>query len=377
MALNNVQKKINSFLNPKRKEKIFLDNLILKNLQFDKLKTIEKNYFKDLLQIFFYNDLDVLKLKPLQTKKLYLKIFHYLYNKKFDNGKPFDKKIKKNLIKIDNTFVENIRENRRILEELYKYYIKKVLEIKLKTIEDTLSKVLIFEAPPFCNGKNVTSHFLFEGGNYYSAIVKDTRLNIKTITEADIDDFKKNNPILTDSKNKWYIKSKKNVISNSKIIKTLCRINEVIDSDILFLDLFLIPMDIDFEVRNAWATETVFKFNEKSLPVLLLDWALEYLKVSCGRKDKQLFSKNCLIAIGAPRNTSIGIFEHYASAHFPLENVKGKPLNYTDISSLNSPTAFLKMGINGITFPMFKANVVRGNNMPDYTLVRNAFNIRL
>jgi hypothetical protein len=395
-----MQDKIESFLSL-GDQNSFLTNLISDELKLMNLELTERNYFKDLLQIFFYNDLDVLILDSSQTNILYLKIFHYLYNGEIGDGKPFKKNIKKKIRTIDDTFVENIRENRKILEELYKYYIKKVLDIQLKTEDDTLSKVLIFEAPPFCNSKNVTSHFLFEGGTYYSVINGNESLSKKTVDFLQIREFKKMfglgghpniklekltpvrnlspmplisyvNPIYNISK--WKIK--KTSINDEKIKETIKRIDNVVKSDIIFLDLFLMPLELDYKVRNAWATNPKYLFEEKTLPVLLLDWAIQYLKKVCNRENTKLFSKNCLLALGIPLNTSIGIFEHYTLKNLHLEVDKDGP-NDMDISRLNSPTAFLKMENPGVTFPMFKSNVIGGNNLPDYVLVRNAFNLRL
>jgi len=166
----------------------------------------------------------------------------------------------------------------------------------------------------------------------------------------------------------------------------LLNLEKAITSEIVYIDLILAPIYIDSELRKAWSTKNDFLFDDKTLPVLLFEWAIEHFKYKIrdlrGDKSdpKQLVSTNCLIAFGTPLNTSVSIYEHFADKMFLIDTYgpENPPKeNHIDLTQLNSPVAFRKFKNRGrgVVFPMFKSNVIGGNHYPDYKLVKHAFDI--
>lgn len=172
--------------------------------------------------------------------------------------------------------------------------------------------------------------------------------------------------------------NKENLLSN---------LEKAVTSEIVYIDLILAPIHIDSELRKAWSTKDEFLFDNKTLPVILLEWAIEHFKheIRDIRKDglypTQLFSTNCLIAMGTPLNTSVSIYEHFVDEMLLIDEYNdpsGKlEKNYIDLTQLNSPTAFRKFKNRGqgVVFPMFKSNVIGGSRYPDAMLVKHAFDI--
>ena len=130
----------------------------------------------------------------------------------------------------------------------------------------------------------------------------------------------------------------------------------------------IIPFPFTSAIRKNWSKDKKYEINEKKLPVLLLEWAIERFKKKMTKAD--LFSSNCKIALGTPLLTSVSIFEYYSDKLFELDNsIK------VDLSRINSPMAFKKMECNATIFPLFKSNVVGASKYPEQDLVKNAFNI--
>ena len=162
-------------------------------------------------------------------------------------------------------------------------------------------------------------------------------------------------------------------------------LEKAVTSEIVYIDLILAPIYIDSELRKAWSTKDEFLFHNKTLPVLLFEWAIEHFKYTIRQlknelqNENQLLSTNCLIAMGTPLNTSVSIYEHFADKMFLIDTYTkpNKVENHIDLTQLNSPVAFRKFENRGrgVVFPMFKSNVIGGNHYPDYRLVKHAFDI--
>jgi hypothetical protein len=166
----------------------------------------------------------------------------------------------------------------------------------------------------------------------------------------------------------------------------LSNLEKAVTSEIVYIDLILAPIHIDSELRNVWSTKDKFLFEDKQLPVILFEWAIEHFKREIrdirGEKSntKQLVSTNCLFAFGTPLNTSVSIYEHFVDKMFLIDTYGPKTQrkeNHIDLTQLNSPVAFRKFKNRGrgVVFPMFKSNVIGGNHYPDYRLVKHAFDI--
>lgn len=175
-------------------------------------------------------------------------------------------------------------------------------------------------------------------------------------------------------------------LNELKTYELLVNLEKAVASEIAYIDLILAPIHIDSELRKAWSSKDEFLFDDKTLPVLLFEWAIEHFKHAIRvlkkdqQKEQQLLSTNCLIAMGTPLNTSISIYEHFADKMFLIDTYVQKSQrkeNYIDLTQLNSPVAFRKFENRGrgVLFPMFKSNVIGGNRYPDSMLVKHAFDI--
>ena len=139
---------INSF--NKGVRNFFLTELVSKPIVFKKFTPNEGKYFLDLLEIFFYYDLNKLSLTIPQVEILYKKIFSYLYSGDFGDGtdiKLYEKPNKKSKNAISKLNVNQIRENHKILKDLYSFYTRELKSLKLPSGKK-ISKIIVFEAPP-------------------------------------------------------------------------------------------------------------------------------------------------------------------------------------------------------------------------------------
>jgi hypothetical protein len=288
----------------------------------------------------------------------------------------------------EQIFVDNMRNSWILLNDLNQIYLE---GLKLRLSKNRISKILIYEAPPFCGTQKI-DHFFISKGIYFNVFpktnskskgndntkafltnVKEMGYQIKFSTQLkDGLDLKGD-----DRKNDFYNVKDENIEFINNSISSC--IEDILSTDIVYLDLTLIPIPLNSELRKEWSTKDEYKISigenqTASLPVLMFQWAMENLKNELSdnveNEKCSLFDKNCLIAIGTPLNTSSSIFEYYVDQNYEIYNG-----NFTDISRLNSPTAFKKTRFNGTTFPMFKSNVIGGSGWPDLNLVKNAFNL--
>ncbi len=288
-------------------------------------------------------------------------------------------------------FVSSMINSCELLNKLNQIYLK---GLKLRLSKNKISKILIYEAPPFCGTQKI-DHFFISKGIYFNVFPETNEYNTNSEDNKEIKEFLKylmnqeyQIKLSTDLKDALKLTNdkRKNVfydLTNENIehIKNSISscIEQILSTDIVYLDLTLIPIPLNSELRKEWSTNEDYEISIEnnqtvSLPVLMFQWAMENLKneLSDNVEDKKcsLFDSNCLIAIGTPLNTSSSIFEYYVDQNYEI--CKG---NITDISRLNSPTAFKKTHFYGTTFPLFKSNVIGGSGWPDRDLVKNAFNL--
>jgi hypothetical protein len=291
-------------------------------------------------------------------KKHYLK---HLTDKDVNNNKQKREELNKLISKLSAIKINDPGEFRNYLNLrcLYNFYLEELI-IKLKQESRTIEKILVFESPPE-SGR----HFLTHGGNYYYCFFdQEQKVDEVLLKRFQIycNNFKqkgRGRPIkkLKEGEQKQFIK----------------RLSTVLSSNIVYIDLFLLPIDLK-DARKKWCKHKDFKDeNDKRLTVWIFEWAMKNLKEKlnnngCGIASP--FNINCKIAFGTPINTSISIFEYYRDKLFDLDiGIK------LDLTIPNSPNSFLKQGLEGTTFPMFKFNIVNSGGSPSRELVKNAFNL--
>jgi hypothetical protein len=241
---------------------------------------------------------------------------------------------------------------------IYDFYLSELILKLKKTKENKIEKILVFESPPKSG-----EHFLTHGGNYYTCFLKNDHLPLNYEQRERLINFIYNNQSL----NNFIYNGD---LSNDGII-FLNRLQNVLNSNIIYVDLFLLPANFQ-DARKKWKSDSNFKdYDGKRLTVYIFEWAIENLKRRL-KKDKidYPFSPNCKIVFGTPINTSISIFEYYRNNLFVLDtDVK------IDLTIQNSPSRFIIQDLEGTTFPMFKYNIVNYGGSPSKELIKNAFNL--
>ena len=350
--------------------------------------TKNKEKWLKILQLFFYsNEVD-------KSPTIINKVLNYLYTGKLGDGK-FTSQTNDLLInskkrvkiishfgskKIKNS--EHLIDKKNFFLKLYKLYLEILHEyfstVKLKEPCKTYGRLLIYEAPPFKEVQDVVDHFLLNGGAYLNAII-DANPGQEFSEEIKKDSQEKVNAFINHFKT---MKTKKTSIQK-KNKSLFSNLEKAVTSEIVYIDLILAPIYIDSELRKAWSTKDEFLFDNKTLPVLLFEWAIEHFKYKIREKRKEvsktnrLFSSNCLIAIGTPINTSNPIFLYYYDKSYTIEEIQTLfclKKNKIKLSKLNDPKPNKKGYLKGINLPLFKSNVVNNVN-PNPQLVKNAFDI--
>jgi len=131
-----------------------------------------------------------------------------------------------------------------------------------------------------------------------------------------------------------------------------------------FFDVIPMPLPINSNLRNQWATEEKFVFNGKRIFVHFFEWAIEnYIqaKISEGEKHK--------IAIGIPLNNSITLYEHFATK----KNVEFGVHENQKISFNDPHSIELKNKKSGLWIHPFKNCVISTSNTPNAELMKLAF----
>jgi len=222
-------------------------------------------------------------------------------------------------------------------KEIFKQAFLKKNSIKqqLKSLyanKSTFKSTIIYEAPPYL----------------LSIMEKDGALNNEFVAEFILDD-KCSSP---------YSNAIRGCFNNeaTRILDILTK------NDCGFFDVIPIPLPINSNLRNQWATEEKFVINGKRIFVHFFEWAIENyiieVKISKGEKHK--------IAIGIPLNNAITLYEHFA----PTKIVEFG--NHKII--FNDPhTIDLINKKSGLWIHPFKNCVISTSNTPNAELMKLAF----
>ena len=260
------------------------------------------------------------------------------------------KKIKKQKIKNSNSltpdsFFEPIETSWNHVIENYNDYLGK-LKNKMDTSLTQISKIVVYEAPPY-NDKEIKN-----GGKYYFLTNKSSN----------------------------YFASIKNCFNPKSTDKP---IDFLVDNEIGFFEISIACLPLsEGEIRKEWNTKPYFKIGGKPITVVLFEIGFEHFIKKIG-VDK--IATNPLFAIGAPVNCSAGIFEYYSQRilnvyihdsviYFDKPDKTMKPTISVDLGLTNSTTTYMRRNAPGETFPLFKSNIVN-SGVPSTDLMKNAFNL--
>jgi hypothetical protein len=141
--------------------------------------------------------------------------------------------------------------------------------------------------------------------------------------------------------------------------------DNLLSEDVLFFDLLTIPLPISSDLRKKWSTEKAFNFDNKPLPVFLLEIAFEHYSLN----EK---IDNAKIAIMMPTKTSACIYNYFEKikANDSLFCLKDKLTIKSCWQEINNYHE--KIIIEGKCFNYYKSNTISGSNTPDADLLKYA-----
>jgi hypothetical protein len=144
-------------------------------------------------------------------------------------------------------------------------------------------------------------------------------------------------------------------------------INEILkNNDCGFFDVIPMPLPINSDLRNKWATEDRFVISGKRIFVHFFEWAIENFKSQAKISSEQ----NHKIAIGIPLNNAITLYEKYA----PQEIVEfGTHENQKILFNEPHSIEFANKKL-GLWIHPFKNCVISTSNTPNSELMKLAFN---
>jgi hypothetical protein len=242
---------------------------------------------------------------------------------------------KKQFEKITTTDLKKIKS-----EEIFSVAFEKKNEIKNKLDNlyhnNVISSTIIFEAPPY-----LLSLFDLEG-------------EVKTEFTAEF--------ILDNECSSPYANAIRGCFSdqNSSITKILK------NNDCGFFDVIPMPLPINSNLRNKWATEERFVFEGKRIFVYFFEWAIEFYKLKAEISNEQLHK----IAIGIPLNNAITLYEKLAPQEFvEFGNHDNQKILFNEPHSIGFANKKL-----GLWIHQFKNCVISTSNTPNAELMKLAFN---
>lgn len=389
----------------------FYDKLV----EFDSNKSININYVKEILYKFSYCNLKDCFTKPDLIRK---SVINYLYSGQFELKKNADDELEISAVAVsclknvvDNLELEKLNKKNVELAELAdepkNTKEKEKLKDQIKKLEESIKKKKSFL--DFYN----TIHSSWE--NIYNekdaphqnliTLLKSSHNKIKYLLVYEAPPYDKEENYFLSSNGGAYgtpIKECFHSLKKTNIIDIL------VEKNVGFFDLIMagipiadatISIDGKYKpIRYWWSTHKEWKVGDKQLPVILFELGIFNLLV-----DGLIFEDRPLIAIGAPVNTSSAIFEFYSKQYLAVYKKKGFPsgkdkkdikaFDFGDIifnepigidfeeiftvnlSLINTPSTFEIRGTKGVTYPLFKANIIGSSNLPSGELLKNAFNI--
>jgi hypothetical protein len=299
------------------------------------------NYLKNLFYKFE-------KLEDVNSEKLNksLNLFYGLTSKNNEDWKEeFKDSIKRKAEKSKEGKQKFINVSPNDFKEIETKEIIKQAFLKKNSIKQQLKSL-------YANKSTFKSTIIYEAPPYLLSIMeKDGSLNNEFVAEFILDD-KCSSP---------YSNAIRGCFNNkeTQILDILTK------NDCGFFDVIPIPLPINSNLRNQWATEEKFVFDGKKIFVHFFEWAIEnYIKEAEISKDEKH-----KIAIGIPLNNAITLYEHFA----PTKIVKfGKHKNHK--ITFNDPhTIDLKNKKSGLWIHPFKNCVISTSNTPNAELMKLAF----
>lgn len=209
--------------------------------------------------------------------------------------------------------------------------IKNLLDQYFNNLNLPIDKTLIYEAPP------------------YLLSIIDGKINF----EAEfIFDKKCSSP---------YVNAIRNCFNENKK-----DINQILsEKNVGFFDVIPIPIPINSDLREKWATDTKFIIDGKRIFVHFFEWALEIYLFKLNGK----FEKKHKIAIGIPLKNAVTIYEH---AHM-YENWPGYELDNNFCAAHIFDAANPKKV--GLWVQPYKNCIIGSSNTPSGDLMKLAFEI--
>lgn len=284
-------------------------------------------------------------------KKIRHSIINYLYSGKFTlddshticnySSKALEN-IKTNFKNYEkpDAFFEGIEKSWKKILKVYKGYLT---ALKEDVPNRAISKIIVYEAPPYGDPEANKYCLNSKTSNYFKAILKCF-----------------------------------NPISES------VPINFLVENKLGFFDISIACLPLSKgDIRKSWNTLEDFRIGNKQITVVLFELSFEHFINSIGIEK---IAEHPLFAIGTPVNSSAGIFEYYSCnllkvyKHNSNPDLKFEPaIDYqrritVDLSITNSTTTYKKRNAPGETFPLYKSNIIN-SGYPSYILMKNAFNM--
>ena len=310
----------------------------------DRLKPIFKCFYQNLektveediknlnigLNLFFGNFEDI---NNIENNDKWKDKFKKSIKEKYETAKQDKNGNSKFKLKDPSTETLNALKTDDFLNEAKQkwFKIKKLLDLYFNDLNLPIDKTLIYEAPP------------------YLLSIIDGKINF----EAEfIFDKKCSSP---------YVNAIRNCFNENKK-----DINQILsEKNVGFFDVIPIPIPINSDLREKWATDTKFIIDDKRIFVHFFEWALEIYLFKLNGK----FEKKHKIAIGIPLKNAVTIYEH---AHM-YENWPGYELDN------NFCAAHIFDAVNskkvGLWVQPYKNCIIGSSNTPSGDLMKLAFKI--
>jgi hypothetical protein len=316
-------------------------------------KKTEINYsYKDLeyLKELFYNIHDVSK---IDNKKLNISL-NLFYGYPADDNiawkKAFEKSVITGKIKTKNgkqklIYIEATKFKNLSTDDLIASFFNKKQGILNKLTDlytqNEIDKTVIYEAPP-----------------YLLLIEEDpNEIHKKLVSEFILDDR-------CDSPYSNAIKNCFNVTESPLEPEEPETLSKILKSNKCgFFDVIPLPLPINKDLRNKWATENKYFINEKRIFVHFFEWAIEnyFSKVKKTEGEHKL-------AVGIPLNNAITLYEYYDDNTIKSIDFELK---------FNNPHSkgIIKQKKAGLWIQPYKNCIISTSNTPNGDLMKLAFDL--
>jgi hypothetical protein len=301
----------------------------LKSCSNDNIK--EKNKINEKIKKF-----EITLLKIEEEKKSYneeQKIINTLElkeNKSKEDADNLSKLIEGNKKSTPDDFYTRIETSWNHVFVQYNSYLSK-LKTRLEEKKNIkIEKIIVFEAPPYISNKKPEEAYFFT------------------------------------SASKQYSDPIRKCFDPNDKFNSISLVEFLVHFYLGFFDLSLVCLPLSKgDIRKEWNTKPKFKIGDKQITVVLFEIAFEHFINQVGIDH---IAEHPLFAIGAPVNSSAGIFEYYS------ENLLKSGKISVDLSITNNTSTYKKRKASGETFPMYKSNIIN-SGFPSADLMKNAFNM--